>query len=241
LPDIIESTCVKAADGIIVVCDEQVSRLQLQYGFPGEHTAIVHNTPELDNFQGQVARNQRKITFAHHGYLQLQRNLEVFIQGFALARRQFPEIVLHLAGEGETLIDLQNIVRKQHLENSVRFTGEYRLSELSSLYSSSDIGIIPYIPDDFHNHTLQNKLFDYMACGKPVLVSKAKPLERIIAETGAGISWDCSTPESVCEGINFLLSSDITAMSENGVNWARNKYNWSVDEQILLNFMEKYC
>lgn len=241
LPDIIEKSCVNAANGVIVVCAEQITRLQEQYGYPYEQMAIVHNTPELEQFRNIGKGTHESIVFAHHGYLQLQRNLDIFILGFALALREHPQIALHFAGEGETLDDLKDIVRQKHLGNSVRFTGEYRLTELASLYSTSDIGIIPYRPDDFHNHTLQNKLFDYMACGKPVLVSKAKPLARIMEETGAGISWDCSTPESVCKGIMTLLSSDITAMSRNGIHWANSKYNWHTDEQVLLNFVGKYC
>lgn len=241
LPDIIEKNCVSAANGIIVVCAEQITRLQEQYGYPYEHIAIVHNTPELEQFRNIGKDTHESIVFAHHGYLQLQRNLDVFILGFALALREYPQIALHFAGEGETLNDLEDIVRQKHLENSVRFTGEYRLTELASLYSTSDIGIIPYMPDDFHNHTLQNKLFDYMACGKPVLVSEAKPLARIMEETGAGISWDCSTPESVCMGIATLLSSDTATMSRNGIRWAQNKYNWRKDEQVLLDFVGEYC
>ncbi len=240
VPDFIEKASVFAANGIIVVCEEQVERLHKQYGFPKELMSVVHNTPEIAELSILPNDFSGNITFAHHGYCTQQRNLNTFLRGFAIAYATYPHIRAEFIGEGETMPELRAIVSE--IGNSCFCSSSgYRLAELPALLSRASIGVIPYKDDEFINHTISNKVFDYLAAGRPIFTSNAKPLKRIVEETQAGISWDCSTPESVAEGIAHILQSDLQKMSNNGRNWAKEKYNWSVDEHSLLEFLGRFC
>jgi glycosyltransferase involved in cell wall biosynthesis len=149
---------------------------------------------------------------------------------------------VEIHGGGESLPEVKRVAQDEKIEDICVFSaGEYKLYDLPKLIERSAIGIVPYIPDEFINNTISNKVFDYMAAGRPLFASKATTLARIIEETKAGISWDCTTPESVAEGIKHLLKSDLQTMSENGKHWAREKYNWEADESVLCEFVERYC
>ena len=99
---------------------------------------------------------------------------------------------------------------------------------------------MPFLPTDFNNYTIQNKLFDYFSNARPVLVSNCKPLERIINETEAGISADCSTPENSVLAIEKMLNTCSSEMSRNAQEAFRKKYNWENDENVLAEFIKKF-
>lgn len=241
LPDIIEKRALDRADGVIVVCDEQVQRLNSTYGYPVEQIELVQNTPELDTFASvRKGCTVPPRVFGHHGFFTLDRGLENFTRGFELVAKELDNIRLTLYGKGETFEDVKKVLVESQVHDRIELHGEYPLSSIADLYGKCDIGILPYIPNEHINTTIANKLFDYMACGKPVIVSEAKPMKRIIGETGAGISADCSTPEKIARAIKLILSSNLTEMSENGQKFAKKKYNWAVDSERLCKFVMKF-
>jgi hypothetical protein len=108
------------------------------------------------------------------------------------------------------------------------------------LYSETDIGILPYTIDEFRNHTLPNKAFDYISCGKPIISSSLHPMKRLLDETQAGIYGDCSTPKGISELILAMYHANIEQMSNNGLNSFQETYNWQIDEKELLRFINTF-
>lgn len=51
----------------------------------------------------------------------------------------------------------------------------------------SDVGLVSHHAIESWNTTVPNKLFEYMLMGKPVIVSNAKPAERIVREERCGM------------------------------------------------------
>ncbi len=241
LPDVMEKRALDEADGVIVVSDEQIQRLNSTYGYPLEKIELVQNTPELETFASVrkgCATPPR--VFGHHGFFTLDRGLENFTKGFELAAKELVDIHLALYGKGETFEEVKKVSVNSKVSNRIELHGEYPLTSIADLYSKCDIGILPYIPNEHINTTIANKLFDYMVCGKPVIVSEAIPMKRIIEETGAGISADCSTPEKIARAIKLIYNSNLSEMSENGQKFAKKKYNWAVDSVRLCKFVMKF-
>ena len=99
---------------------------------------------------------------------------------------------------------------------------------------------MPYKNDEFINTTISNKMFDYMAMGKPMITSLAKPMQRIIKETQTGISVDCDSPKAIAEAILSIKELDIQNMSRNGIIFAKQKYNWQNDFANLASYIERF-
>ena len=238
LPDRVERRAVARANGIITVCEEQNDRLHALYGYPRERMAVVHNTPDLGMFAA-VRRGSScpPRVFGYHGHMTAQRGLDRLIRGFALIAPHHPEARLDLAGDGESRPALMQLVQECGLADRARFTGRYRFEDLVTLYSETDVGLVVYPVDESTEHTLGNKVFDYFACGKPVIASPTIPLRRLIAETRAGLVLEGDTPEAIAAGLAAAASSEPTAWSENGLAVAHTKYNWACDQQVLLTFL----
>lgn len=241
VPDYVEKKAINASDGIITVCQENSNRLHTQYQYPYDALQVVHNTPSRKLFADiELHYTLPSRQFAHHGFLTEERGLSLFLQGFKLALQQHPSMKLTLAGEGESYNDLRLLIEQLALQQSVILSGGYTYSDIMPMYTATDVGILPYRNDEFRNHTIPNKLFDYMACGKPLLVSQTKPMQRIIEETQAGIAVDCSQPITIAQGIITLLESNTISMGKNGRKAFLEKYNWENDAGHLLEFLQYY-
>ena len=239
--NIIEKQAVKSANAIFTVCEENKERVIKKLEFPIDKIFVVHNTPKLDWFDKfPKGINNPPRVFAYHGYIAEERNLESFIIGFNLAADRDTEIELEINGSGSTFESLKQLRSTLQHKDRIRLTGNYSHTALGTLLERCDIGIMPYKNDEFINTTISNKMFDYMAMGKPMITSLAKPMQRIIKETQTGISVDCDSPQAIAEAILSIKELDIQNMSRNGIIFAKQKYNWQNDFANLASYIERF-
>jgi len=103
--------------------------------------------------------------------------------------------------------------------------------------------LIPHLISEHTNTTLPNKLFDYMACGKPIVSSRLKPIERILMKENCGIVLKENTPEEFANVIlglynNYKLCREL---GKNGKKAFLHKYNWEIDGKTFIDCIEMFC
>lgn len=241
IPDYIERTAVRNMDGIFTVCRENSERLARQYDFDIEKTAVVHNTPEYKVEPEGSFQPGETLTFGHHGYMTAEKSLSVFLKAFCNYAKRKGSVRLILAGEGDCEDDYKRIVAESRAEKYVEFKGSYDYQELQLILKQIDIGVIPYENNDFNDYTIHNKIFDYMALGKPVIVSNSKPYSRLIAETGAGKTIDTSSVEKAeVEFERIMTETDFVRCAKKAIPAAQTKYNRKHDIDSLTRFLEQF-
>jgi glycosyltransferase involved in cell wall biosynthesis len=241
MPETFERRSIRHSDGIIVVCREHQQRMLQEFNYSADNIAIVHNTPEQSDFVN-LRLGSRPIpqVYAYHGSVMSERNLSTFLKGFINAARVNTDIEFDIAGSGEELDDLKALASDAGMANRIHFYGKYNHSRMNEFYNRMDIGVLPYRLDDHIHNTISNKFFDYMAAGKPVIVSKAVPMLRLLEEYPAGMAIDCDSVDTITSTILKISDNDLKQMSENGINAVREKYNWETDKKLLLDFINKY-
>ncbi len=241
LPDKIEKKSTIRMDGILSVSKENSLRLIKNNYYPPKNIIEVHNTPKLDWFSDIRKGCQKSpVVYAYHGHFSNVRNLDILIKSFIIAAKTDKNIRLVMAGTGENFKEISDIRENSDVKDRITLTGFYNHKDTKKLYSEMDIGILPYKNNEFINNIISNKLFDYMACGKPVIVSEAYPMIRIMEETNAGIITDCNNPDTLAQKMLEIKNMDLESMSHNGIKAAETKYNWTVDEQKMIDFFKRY-
>lgn len=238
----VEKSTVSKMDGIIVVCKEQIDRLNGQYKYAPEKISVVHNTPvfEFSEMLPISRISDNRIVFCHHGYLTDEKKVDIFLESLLNVPNHREKFRFIIAGEGESLEELKLIYRNAGSPDNIIFLGNYKYSDLPEIISRCDYGVLPYAINDFNNYTIHNKIFDYFAFGKPVIVSQAIPLLRIAEETGACVSYDFSSAGKAQSLFNDIYNFNYEQMSRLAKKAFIEKYNWDIDSVALINFIQSY-
>jgi glycosyltransferase involved in cell wall biosynthesis len=248
LARILEIFALRIVDHVFVVVEESKQRI-INKGIPINNITVVSNTPELDLFAKHLAINsgsiprRNRFNLLYVGYITHLRGLDVVIKGLPNLIENIPNINLTIVGDGSHLPNLKKLTQDMKLESYIDFTGWLDFKYIPSIISKCDVGIIPHCSNDHTNSTIPNKLFDYMAFGKPVIVSDAKPLKRIVEETGCGIVFKSEDPDDFSRKLISLAqtsTSEKAQMGKRGQQAVSEFYNWEKDAERLCSLFESF-
>ena len=237
--EILEKFCVKRVARVITVIEENSKRL-IGLGVEQKKIYLVSNTVDLNTFAKKkvndkiVKKYEGKFILLYSGFISPERGLDTVVMGMKYLKDKLPGAKLLVVGDGISLPDLRNIVVVNHLENMVEFINWPGHENLGSYHEIADVGISPQPNNEHWNNSIPHKLFEYMSQSKPVLVTDAIPLKRIIFETEAGLFYKTGDPENFAEKILEIASAK-TKFGENGLRAVKEKYNWENDAKILIN------
>jgi len=120
---------------------------------------------------------------------------------------------------------LQTLCEEIGVFDHVEFTGWVDFESIRSYYEVSDVTIIPYHSTQASIYALPNKLIQSMAFRTPVVVSNLPTMDRIVTETGSGLTFgeDRSLADAVIELYNN--KSRRQDMGDRGREAVEAKYN----------------
>ena len=243
---IVERISLRYIDHVIVVVDESRDRLE-GLGLPREKITVVMNTPPASRLELSQDANERgqerghtDLEMVYLGLMERPRGLETVIDALREVRRTLPNIRLSMIGQGRHKSFFEERVHQFGLEEHVQFLGWLDYQEAIRQIGKCDIGLVPHHATSSWNSTIPNKLFDYMSMGKPVIVSDALPTKRIVEEVDCGVVFRDRDPKDLARAIISLKDEKVRlAKGRLGREAVNCMYNWSVDEQKLVETIDK--
>jgi len=98
--------------------------------------------------------------------------LDVVIAGFEQILKAHAGARLLIVGDGEDQERLRFLASEHGIDKHVIFTGRQPYALLPDIIRSSDLCINPFEVNPITRNILPTKLFQYLACGKPVLMTE---------------------------------------------------------------------
>jgi len=147
------------------------------------------------------------------------------------------EIKILIVGEGRLKERIMRRIQELSLSKKVILTGEIDHEEIPRYLSLMDIAILP----DISIYSSPIKLFEYMACGKPIIAPRKGQIARILTPGKEGVLINPDRTEEIRESILYLLQNPEIAR-EMGVK-AREKvlkdYTWLKQGRKVLKWVEE--
>jgi glycosyltransferase involved in cell wall biosynthesis len=247
LPKLYEKASLRMVDHTLVVTDEQVQRLEA-LAIQSLATTVIGNTPETCFYSGLVSQppqpdvpeHQNGINLLFVGKLDAHRGVDLLIRVMPALQQEFPNVKLTLVGDGTHRGRLEQLAISLGLQSNVQLAGWVDFRRIWNYISDSTVCLIPHLRTEHTDTTLPNKLFDYMALGKPVIASDCIPIARIIRETGCGFTFASGDVVDLQAALRKLLSDGAarSTMGRNGQRAVREKYNWGIEAKNLLGVIE---
>ncbi len=242
----LEKRGIRLVDHTFAVVEEAKEYL-VGLGIEKGKISIVSNTPDLKGL-GLMKKSEavdewrNRLVVLYHGYITEGRGLEAVVRAVPELKRRFDNVLLVLIGAGDGLDTFRALAKKLNVTEHVVFMGWRKHEEIPALVRAANICIVPHLATAHKDTTVPNKLFDYMACGKPVVVSDAKPLRRIIEEERCGLVFRSGDIDSFVEAVTTIARDPLLAnqLGEHGLAAVRARYNWGNDSDVLKNVIESY-
>jgi glycosyltransferase involved in cell wall biosynthesis len=221
-------------DRIIVAGDDIVLRLNFT-----RKLLVLHNYPSL-----AVTKNSNHTL---KQYSKTRPPIIIYVGGIAKHRGIYEilsmlkylknEIRLLCIGPFEDEILLSDI-QKGIYGNNVTFTGRINYRNVYQYLKRSYAGllILHPNPNNIHAVSRNNKLYEYMAAGLPVITSQFVDWKKLVEQEKCGVTVNPNSPKDIARAVDYLINNPTIAhkMGENGKKAVLQRYNWEREEPIFL-------
>lgn len=173
------------------------------------------------------------VTFAGlHGIAQ---GLESVIDAAALLR-DHPDVVFCLIGEGPMKAKLEARAAAHPLDN-VRFLPPVPLAEITPYLTGSDALLVPLRRDPVFDTFIPSKLFDFLACARPVILMVGGEARELLEASGGGVFVEPGDAEGLAKAALLLQArgaEERARMGAQGRAYVLAHYTREVQGQRLL-------
>jgi len=240
-----EKMVLPKMDAILVVSKRSAERVE-NLGVESKKIFIVSNTPRLDSvikINQDIENEFRKLSgfiILYIGGMEEPRGLKTVILALPTILKSIPDALFCIVGTGTSEPMLKNMANTLGVAKHVHFAGWKEQSDVPSIISASDVCIVPHYVSEHIDTTVPNKIFDYMAQKKPVVVTNARSLVDIVVENNCGKVYPDKDIDILAKTIIEMYDFEIRkTYGDNGFDVVNDKYNWKIDEQILLDAVLK--
>ena len=131
--------------------------------------------------------------------------------------------------------EITNFLEENPSKNVV-FTGLLSHSKVVEYINISTLGLSLLQPIPRYEKAVPIKLFEYMACGLPVVASNFPEISKVVEEANCGILVDPTDINKIANAITYLLGhpEEAKRMGRNGRRAVEERYTWEIMEERLL-------
>ena len=235
----LEKTCYRRSCQFIVLSQTFRDLLHQEYQVPLEQINIVPGAVEIDRFALDLTPSEaraklgwsqaRPIIFCVRR-LAKRMGLENLIRAIDLVSKQYPDILLYIAGKGALTQTLQQQISELELTNQVHLLGYIPDEELPVAYRAANFSVVP--TTTFEGFGLI--IIESLAAGTPVIGTPIGGIPEILQPFCPDLLFESATIEHIAQGILEILSDRRKLPNpETCQAYIETNYSWShISRQI---------
>jgi len=216
-----------AVDALVVPTQPMLQVLR-DYGVKTRAEAIATGIPVDDLGEGNAARFRRhhgipddRPVMLYVGRVAHEKNIGFLLEVLAEVKRQIPEILLLIAGEGPARLHLERRARHAGLEPNVLFVGYLsRESDLGDCYAAGDIFVFAS-----RTETQGLVLLESMLMGTPVVSTAVLGTAEVMNDRRGGLVADEEVGDFSAKCLQLL--GDKTLRRQLADDGRRKVHEWS--------------
>lgn len=236
------------ADLIAVVTESFRERL-LARSVPGEKVAVVPNAVNLELFRPQPAPSELaarlslepdSFVVGYLGTLGMAHGLETVLEAARLLAEE--NVSWLLVGEGAEKARLVQRARALGL-TQVRFLAAQPYPEMPSYLALCSAVVVPLRAHPLFETVLPSKLFEAMACERPVIVAVAGEARRVVERARAGLCIEPNAPTELAAAVRQLADSpaEARAFGQRGRAYVESHHNLQDLAEHYLEALEMHA
>lgn len=230
------------ADHIILVTEEAKGVAVQEERIEASKITVVPNSIEAKIYYQYPLKPEIQDRFKGYfnivyvGDTGLRRGTDTAIQALALVAEKMPNAQLILVGKSTEDKQLKELAEALGLTARVIFEGWQDVSLFPSYIAAANVCISPLHRNKHHDTTFANKIFQYMAGAKPLLVSDCPPQVRVVNQANCGLVFQAGNATDMAEKLLQLYTKQENAihLGVNGKSALDQQFDWSITSKGLI-------
>jgi phosphatidylinositol alpha-1,6-mannosyltransferase len=196
---------------------------------PGVDTACFTPAPPSSAVRERLGWAGRRVVLTV-GTLQKRKGQDMLIRALPEIRRQCPDVLYSIAGEGREREYLDRLVKEHHVGDIVQFRGVPKDDELIDCYQQCDLFALPNRQVGWDLEGFGIVFLEAQACRRPVIAGKSGGAPETLQPSVTGEVVECETPDNLARVVVALLNDPErrARMGTAGRRWVEERFSWDV-------------
>jgi len=193
-------------------------------------TELFKPKPRNKSIAKGIGINEDDFVVAFSGHIVDDKGLDVLVRAARTVNQKHRNVKYLVVGDGPARKQVESLVEKLDLRGIFRFTGYVSQETVVEYLSLGDVCVAPYKPAAWFKVSLPEtplKVVEYMALGKPVIMSRISD-ENAISWSGGGLLVRPNQASELASTIASLIEDRklMNAMSKKGRKYAEENLSW---------------
>lgn len=171
------------------------------------------------------------------------QGLNVLIEAAKKIKDQgYCQINFILVGDGEQKLVLERRVKEYNLEQEIKFIGRIAYKQVVYYINAFDVAVAAFTKERNEIIGLSPiKLFEYLACGRPVIASRVDGVKEIIEEGQCGYLFEAGNAEELAKRIiqSYQERETLQEMGLRGRKLVESKYTWRATAERIIKVLNE--
>lgn len=204
------------------------SRRLVEDGIQGKyHNAINTISPGVDSswFNVSVQKKGKISDMLYFGRVEHEKGIDVLLKSFANVHQKFPDLKLHIIGEGNYLDISKRLCKELDISKDVIFYGWKEKDEVQKIMENCNLCVLPSRIESFGL-----TIAEAMAAGIPVISTTAGAVPEIIKDGETGILVPSEDIEALTKAMIYALENrnEMRKRAKAARGMVKEKFSWDL-------------
>lgn len=242
----------KKFDGLTIITDSMRKKICGDYSLNAAAmgvwtSGVCENlfNPNKHRTKGSELRARHGLTdkfiVFYHGIFTPSRGLAETIKALKILTTKYPNITVFLLGTGPMVATLNELIKREGLQNNVTIAGPVDQVEVPKFISMCDVGIVPLPDHPYWRFQSPLKLLEYLAMEKVVVLTDITAHRSVIGDAKCGVYLASIDPEEIAAAIEYtyLNRASLVEWGKVGRAIVENKFTWGRVASDLEDYLLK--
>jgi colanic acid biosynthesis glycosyl transferase WcaI len=238
----------KASHAVVVT--ESFRRRVAGKGFPAGRIDVIPNGVSLEQYYREpgaappvpeLARTDGQFVVGYLGNFGAGQEIRTVVEAAARVREQAPDVRFVLVGDGKEKALVERHAAALRVPN-LSIHPPIAREHTRAFYNACDLCLVPLAPVPIFSETVPSKIFEVMACERPLLASVAGEAARVVAASDAGLVTPPGDAGAMADGIlraRSLSAPERAAMGRRGRRYVAAHYSRETLADRYLEILER--
>ena len=238
---------LRHCDRVVVLTDGLRSLVQSQYGVSPDRVILLPSGSDTEVFRPKemsLCRQEEQLDPACQyigfvGSFYRYQGLATLLEAFARIHARRPSTRLLMIGEGEQTAALLAQATQRGLSSWITWAGRVEYTRVPTWIGAMDVCVAPFCGD--RGETSPVKLFDYLACGRPVVASAIPSVTPLFSRANGVVLVQPDQIDALADAVLDLLARPDEAgrLGREGREFVEQRYGWDAIVRTLRDLVRQ--